>query len=288
MDEGRTKHWQIGKIGVTRIQELIDSYPPARMFIDDPTALIERNDWLKEFVSAEGNFSLSLHAFVIVSGNRRILVDSSVGNDKPREDPMLNNLRTPFLEELLAAGCPPETIDTVICTHLHVDHVGWNTRLSQGKWVPTFPNARYIFGRREWETCQQLLLDKDERFSYIVDSVQPIVDAGLADLVEADHRITDEVWLEPSPGHTPGHVCVHIASEGHHAVITGDVFHHPIQIADPDFGTKFCMDNATACQTRRAFLSRYENKQALILSSHFPATAGWILRDRGGWRFSPA
>ena len=288
MSEGRTKHWQIGKIRVTRIQEVLDSFRPADMFIYDPAELFERYDWLTGFMNAEGNLSLSVHAFVITSGSRRFLVDGCFGNDKLREEPAFSNLRTPFLEDLLAADCPPETIDTVISTHLHVNHVGWNTRLSEGSWVPTFPNARYVFVRREWEACQQLLLDKDARVSHIVDSVQPIVDAGLADLVEADHRITDEVWLEPSPGHSPGHVCVHIASEGHHAVITGDVFHHPVQIADPDLGTRFCVDNAAACQTRRAFLSRYENKQALVLSSHFATTAGWIVRGAEGWRFSPA
>ena len=126
----------------------------------------------------------------------------------------------------------PAAVDVVICTHLHVDHVGWNTRLDDGRWVPTFPRARYLFARREWEHWTSE--DDDGTRRILADSVAPVLDAGLAELVEMDHRVSDEIWLEPTPGHTPGHVSVRLASGGADAVITGDLMHHPVQVAEPD------------------------------------------------------
>jgi len=165
--------------------------------------------------------------------------------------------------------------------------VGWNTRLMDGCWIPTFPNARYLFGRAEWEYWKTTVLpQKSIKSQHLVDAVVPILDAGLADFVEPDHRIADELWLEPTPGHTPGHVSVHISSRGRHAVISGDILLHPFQIAEPDLPMAFDIDPQLACKTRRAFLSRYEGKKALLVGSHFPApTVGWIIRDANNWRF---
>ena len=164
------------------------------------------------------------------------LVDTCVGNDKDRGGRApFHMMRTTFLEDLRAAGVPPESVDLVICTHLHVDHVGWNTRLDNGRWVPTFPRARHLFARRGVGALVAARRDDDTR-RIMADSVQPVLDAGLATLVEMDHRISDELWLEPTPGHTPGHVSVRLRSGDGEAVITGDLMHHPVQMAEPALG----------------------------------------------------
>jgi len=172
----------------------------------------------------------------------------------------------------------------VLCTHLHVDHVGWNTMRVDGRWVPTFPNARYLFGRSEWEHWSRELPgpDRDARD----DSVRPVLDSGLADLVATNHRITGEVSLQPTPGHTPGHVSVCIASRGEAAVITGDLMHHPVQCAEPDWANRFDVDPHAARRTRRAFLERCSNRPVLVLGTHFATpTGGHIVRDGAVWRF---
>jgi glyoxylase-like metal-dependent hydrolase (beta-lactamase superfamily II) len=289
MGDPQIRHWNIGDVKITRIVEMTDPIDWSAVFAEGSSEYFKRYDWLTpHFTTPDGQILLVVQAFVVTSGTRRIIVDTCVGNDKSRRIKTCDKLQTSFLGDLTAAGYPPETIDTVLCTHLHFDHVGWNTRLVDGRWVPTFPNARYLFGRREWEHAQNLLRDKPvEQVAHLVDSVQPVLEAGLADFVEPDHRVTDEVWLEPTPGHTPGHVSVHIASGDRHAVITGDVFYNPIQFAEPDLRTKSCADPDMSGRTRRAFLTRYENKQALVIGSHFcDPTAGWIVRDKRNWRFS--
>jgi glyoxylase-like metal-dependent hydrolase (beta-lactamase superfamily II) len=236
---------------------------------------------------------MSVHAFVIESAGRTIVVDTCVGNDKPRRNPGWNRLTTRFLDDLAAAGFAPERIDTVLCTHLHVDHVGWNTRWDGSRWVPTFTNARYLFARTEWqhwaaEAAARLAANPDAgpEDDVFGDSVQPIVDAGLADLVDMDHRLTDEVRLEPTPGHTPGHVSVRIVSGGQQAVITGDLMHHPIQCSEPDRLVKFDSDAAMARETRRRFLACCAADRSLVLGTHFAhPTAGRVVAAGDVWRF---
>jgi glyoxylase-like metal-dependent hydrolase (beta-lactamase superfamily II) len=283
-----TKSWTVGDVRITRIYELSHQTDCSFLLPDATAEMVKKYEWLRpHFATAEGQIISWFQAFVVTFGKRRIMVDTSVGNDKIREFELFAKTRTSFLEDLAAVGCPPETIDTVVCTHLDIDHVGWNTRLVEGRWEPTFPNARYLFGRAEWEYAKTLLQEKPLRAQHLVDSVLPILDAGLADLVEPDHRVADELWLEPTPGHTPGHASVHIASRGHHAVITGDILHHPFQLAEPDLPSAYCIDGQLACKTRRAFLSRYEDRKALLIGTHFPdPTAGWIIRDAHNWRFS--
>jgi glyoxylase-like metal-dependent hydrolase (beta-lactamase superfamily II) len=176
-------------------------------------------------------------------------------------------------------------VDVVICTHLHVDHVGWNTRLADGRWVPTFPRARYLFARREWEHWTSEEEDGTKRI--LADSVAPVLDAGLAELVEMDHRVADGIWLEPTPGHTPGHVSVRVHSDGADAVITGDLMHHPVQVAEPAWQSAFDTDPVQARETRRAFCSRYADRPVDVLGTHFHhPTAGRIVRHRDAWRFA--
>ncbi|MBE0621775.1 MAG: MBL fold metallo-hydrolase, partial [Burkholderiales bacterium] len=235
--------WQVGKVRITRVAELGgEPFPSTFMFPASSPELVQRHAWLKpHFAHADGRLFGSIHSFVIESGQRRIIVDTCVGNDKPRSIKAWSMLQGPFLEHLAEAGFPPESIDTVMCTHLHVDHVGWNTRLAEGRWVPTFPNARYLFGRREWEHWTSEAAEHRDG-DVMGDSVRPIIDAGLAELVDMNHVLTPEVRLEPTPGHTPGHVSVRISSQGAEAVITGDLMHHPLQCAEPDLANNFDVD----------------------------------------------
>lgn len=278
--------WTIGDVRVTR---LLESEVPGRAtwLIPDASAeaLARHADWLRpHFLDERGRIIAAVHALVVESQGRRIVVDTCVGNDKERAVPGWNRMQGPFLADLAAAGFARESIDTVVCTHLHVDHVGWNTMLVDGRWVPTFPNARYLFVRAEWEhwSAEPAAAEGD----VVGDSVRPVVDAGLVDLVAPDHRLTDEVWLEPTPGHTPGHVSVRIRSGGADAVITGDVMHHPVQCAEPEWHSSFDVDPDAARRTRRAFLERYADQPVLVLGTHFATPVGGkIVRHGDAWRF---
>jgi glyoxylase-like metal-dependent hydrolase (beta-lactamase superfamily II) len=238
------------------------------------------------FVTPQGQIILAVQAFVLEIRGRRIVIDTCVGNGRGREVPQCENLQTAFLEDFKSAGFDPNSIDTVLCTHLHFDHVGWNTRLENGRWVPTFPKARYLFGHREWEYWQEVLKENNHDVRHIVDSVQPILDAGLADFVETNHRVMDEIWLEPSHGHTPGHVSVRVSSRGQEAIVTGDVFHNPVQLAEPEICSVGCVDKEMSRQTRREFIARYGDGPVRLFAVHFNEPVGRVVRDSQGWRFS--
>jgi len=277
--------WKIGAVTVTRVIETEGPMPAGFLYADATPEKIAQHAWLRPyFLAADGMLIGSIHAFVIESAGRRIVVDTCVGNDKPRPQKHWNLRQGRFLEDLAAAGFARESIDTVLCTHLHVDHVGWNTMLLDGRWVATFPRAQYLFGRKEWEHWSRETHNPDG--DVMGDSVRPIVEAGLAELVEMDHRLTGEVRLEPTPGHTPGHVSVRIGSQGAEAVITGDLMHHPVQCAEPGWANRFDVDPDAARVTRRAFLERYAGTPVLVLGTHFATpTAGHIAREGNAWRF---
>ncbi len=264
----------------------IEGSSPGTFFFKDATPeRLLQHAWLQpHFLTGNGRAIASIHCFVIQSEGHSIVVDTCVGNDKPREVKAWNQRKGRFLEDLAEAGFPRERVDTVLCTHLHVDHVGWNTMLEDGKWVPTFPNARYLFGRKEWEFWSKQTAGAEHAVQQ--DSVLPIIEADLADLVAMDHRITSEVFLEPTPGHTPGHVSVRISSQGEEAVITGDLMHHPVQCAEPAWASNFDADADAARNTRRAFLARYADRPVLVLGTHFATpTGGRIVRDGEAFRF---
>lgn len=193
--------WQVGRVRVTRIVELEGApISPEFLFAGVTREQVCRHTWLRpHYANDAGKLFMSIHAFVVESEGQQIIVDTCVGHNKPRRVPGWNQLQGTFLADLAASGYPPANIDTVLCTHMHADHVGWNTRLVDGAWVPTFVNARYLFARKEWEHFASE--HWEEGVSDVIgDSVRPILDAGLADLVEDDYRITGEVWLEPTPG----------------------------------------------------------------------------------------
>jgi glyoxylase-like metal-dependent hydrolase (beta-lactamase superfamily II) len=284
------QRWNIGAATITRVVEIEGSSPGTFFFKDATPERLLQHAWLKpHFLTDEGRALASIHCFVIQSAGRVIVVDTCVGNDKPREVKAWNLRQGKFLSDLAEAGFPRERVDTVLCTHLHVDHVGWNTMLNDGKWVPTFPNARYLFGKKEWEHWSGEVEGPGGKPNQNVlhDSVRPILDAGLADLVAMDHRVTPEVFLEPTPGHTPGHVSVRISSQGEEAVITGDLMHHPVQCAEHGWASNFDSDAEAARATRRAFLERYADRPVLVLGTHFATpTGGKIIRDAKAFRFA--
>jgi glyoxylase-like metal-dependent hydrolase (beta-lactamase superfamily II) len=280
-------NWQVGNVKITRVIEMQVSGGSKFILPDATRDAVQKIDWLTpHFAEPDGRLIMSIHALIIEAGDRRIVVDTCLCNDKDRGIPGWNMRHGPFLEDISAAGYPRESIDTVLCTHLHVDHVGWNTMWVDEKWVPTFPNARYLFGRTEWDHWSQEQNSQARGEDIIGDSVQPIVDANLADLVDSDHKITDEIWLEPTPGHTPGHVSVRISSQGEDALITGDFMHHPCQMARPNWRSSADYDGEWAENTRNDLLEQYADQPVLVIGTHFATpTAGHILRDGDVYRF---
>jgi glyoxylase-like metal-dependent hydrolase (beta-lactamase superfamily II) len=278
---------RLGPLDVSAVVERAGPTRPTWLLPDAAPEAVERHrDWVApHFLDAKGRFLQSIHTFVVRAPGLTVLVDTCVGNDKDRGGRQpFHMMRTTFLDDLRAAGVAPDGVDVVLCTHLHVDHVGWNTRLDGGRWVPTFPRARYLFARREWEHWSSEA-DADAG-RVMADSVTPIVDAGLATLVDADHRISDGLWLEPTPGHTPGHVSVRLRGGDGEAVITGDLMHHPIQMAEPEWCSHFDVDPEQARKTRRAFCERYADRPVAVLGTHFHhPTAGRIVSHGRAWRF---
>jgi glyoxylase-like metal-dependent hydrolase (beta-lactamase superfamily II) len=276
--------WKIGKVTITKIVEL-ETVGHTRFILPSATyEEIQKLPWLMpRFATEEGRLKMSIHSLVVETPSRRIVVDTGLGNDKQgRNVPSWNNRQTPFLEMMAAAGFPPESIDTVLCTHLHVDHVGWNTRLVAGRWVPTFENARYVFGESEYVYWRDRGAD-EEKAMIFRDSVAPIVDAGKADLVAGDARICDEITLIPTPGHSPGHVSVHIRSAGEEGILAGDVAHHPCQMAHLDWCSTADFDPAQSIKTRDEVFARFADSPVLVIGGHYDA--GHIKRDGKAFKF---
>ncbi len=274
--------WQIGDVKITRVVEL-EMAGGTRFILPDatPDAVLPIKWLAPHFMTEEGKLIMSIHALIIDTGDRRIIVDTCIGNDKERKVPSWSHLQTTFLKDLEAAGYPRESIDTVLCTHMHVDHVGWNTMLVDGKWAPTFPNARYLFGKIEWEHWQGE--SQEEYGSVLEDSVDPVVEAGLADFVAVDHQLCEQVSLVSTPGHTPGHVSVQITSKGQQALITGDSLHHPCQMTRLDWSCSADFDKAQAIDTRKNMLENLAEQDILVIGTHFATpTAGHVTRNSDG------
>jgi len=289
--EDGMKNLAVGNISISRVVETEGPFLQPQQLLPDSTAEVieSHKHWLApHFLAPDGMFVMSIHTYVLQTKHHTILVDTCIGNDKERSlFPAWSRMQGPYLQNLeQLAGVKPEQVDYVLCTHLHVDHVGWNTRLVDGRWVPTFPKAKYLFARKEWEYWKgEYEAGRDAGDGAIADSVLPIVEAGKAVLVEGDHAIDDEVWLDPTPGHTPGHVCVHVKSGGKEAIMTGDMMHHPVQCAEPQWSSGFCTDPEQSRQTRRAFLDRYADSGVTILAAHFASpTAGHIVPAGNTWR----
>ena len=289
---------RFGEVTVERCVEAEGpSFYPGFIFpAFDEQALEAERHWLEPWAydAGSGRLIMSLHSYVIRTAHHTILVDTCVGNDKSRPDTRSWHMRDGnFLADLAALGVTPEAVDFVLCTHLHVDHVGWNTRLQNGRWVPTFPNATYLFHRTEYEYWERHEMDDNvgsgmTRRESFEDSVLPVMESGQASLVEGDYAIDDSLRLEPSPGHSPGHVYLNLETSSGGAVFTGDVMHHPLQIAFPELNSRYCYDPAQSRATREAIVERCADTSTMVLAAHFPhPVAGRISTAGTRCRFSP-
>jgi glyoxylase-like metal-dependent hydrolase (beta-lactamase superfamily II) len=242
-----------------------------------------RDPWLRPDFTDGASFSMHVHVFAIEAHGRRILVDTGIGNDKPRQIPDADHLRTPLLHALTAAGFAPDTVDLVINTHMHVDHVGWNTHLADGRWTPTFPNARYLTDRREWDYWTTVAETDEEDAHVHRDSLRPIRDHGLYDLLGLSapgQEVADGVRLVPTRGHTPGHLSVRLTGTDRTALISGDSLHHPVQLAHPEMGSVGDVDPGGARTTRRRLLTELAGTDDLLLGTHFTHPTGGRVQQR--------
>jgi glyoxylase-like metal-dependent hydrolase (beta-lactamase superfamily II) len=280
--------WKIGEITVTRILEMEMPLPyrADTAFMPKATpAAIKEIDWLfPHYVTPEGFIKLAFQIFLVQAPGLRLVVDTCIGNDKPRHMLGGKALQTSFLENLELAGWTRDSVDYVVCTHLHVDHVGWNTMKDGDSWVPTFPNARYLIGATEYEYWSKDT--GEDQVAIMLDSIKPVFDAGLVDLVETDHVISADIKLIPTVGHTPGHVSVMLESQEENAMITGDFMHHPCQIAHPDWTVTFDEDPEAAANCRLTLLKELADSTTLVIGTHFSRpTAGKIVSVAGGFKF---
>ena len=274
---------KIGTISAHPILEIDCLQFPYTMFFDiqDPAAMAREEGWSKPeyYDRASESLRLSTHSWLLDTGTHKILVDPCVGNHKPRRVfEAYNMLDTPYLERLRKAGARPEDIDFVFCTHLHVDHCGWNTQLVDGKWVPTFPNARYLFSRRDhdyWKVRDTLeaatTISLEVNVGVFADSVQPVISAGQAELLDDATTIADCLHIEPGYGHTMGHLIATLQSQGDGALFAGDALHHPVQIYHPDWNTSGCTLPEEARKTRRYLLAKCADQQLWLAAAHFMA-----------------
>jgi len=276
----------IRKIGNATIQKVVEicgpGFRPQRMFPNfNQEAFDAQKSWMVPVHVEPGSDRLvgSVHTWIVKTGRHTILIDTCLGNQKQRQNPGWNNLNTPFLERLKACGCPPESVDLVMCTHLHVDHVGWNTKLENGRWVPTFPKARYLFAEREyahWEKERETTGPETNGGSFD-DSVLPVVEAGRAVMIDSDHQPDPLITIKDYPGHTPGSIAINLRDGGRQACFSGDVMHHPIQVYHPDWSSQFCTDQELSAKSRRKLLEDCVEANALLCPAHFPgANAGYI------------
>lgn len=288
--------WQVGNHSIHRIEEMMGPmFDPVRFFPDfDPAIFEQHKDWLyPDHVDANsGNIVASMHSYLIDTGTHKILIDTCIGNGKPRM-PYRNwhEMQTPWMHNLKAAGAAPEDIDYVMCTHLHVDHVGWNTCLKDGQWVPTFPNARYLFAREEYEHWDAERSNPDpETFDAVNnqtfdDSVMPIM--HLADLIDGESEIiSDMLKIVPAPGHTPGSIVIELKDGAERGLFTGDICHHPIQVAHPDWNSAYCQLPDAARSTRHQVLTDCLDSQALMLPAHFGGShTGHVIANDNSFAF---
>jgi glyoxylase-like metal-dependent hydrolase (beta-lactamase superfamily II) len=234
---------------------------------------------------AQAAMQMFWHSYVLEANGKRFLIDTCCGNDKVRPMEFFNRLDTPYLANLAAAGYRPEDIDYVLCTHLHHDHVGWNTKLENGKWVPTFPNAKYVFTSADYAYFSRYAGHDAMQNPAFQDSILPIVEHGMAELVDTnhmiEHEIGSEVRLEGVPGHTPGSCVIHAGDpKVSDAIFTGDLFHHPLEVINPNSHFAADEDSARGTESRRAFLSRVADTASTLFPAHFFAGTVHAWGDR--------
>lgn len=279
----------LGDVEISRVVELRDlAMPRAQVFPDldrqrwaDDAELLVPNFWRPD----TDEFVVNTQPWVLRSAGRVIMIDTGLGDDKQRPNaPALSNLHTDFLGRLATAGFAPEDIDMVVCTHLHSDHVGWNTRLVDGQWVPTFPNARYLIAKADFDYWHPVHGDpnRSTRMTGVFeDSVAPVYDAGLVDLWSDEQVIDANLRLMPAPGHTPGAAVVELRSGRDRALFVGDLVHSPVQLGLPDCGPAFDEHPDLAAKSRVRVLAQAAAEQALLVPAHFPGGGAVEIRAVG-------
>jgi glyoxylase-like metal-dependent hydrolase (beta-lactamase superfamily II) len=280
-----------GDIVIDRIVEFEGPFTPALSFLPDlrPEILDEHRSWLvPHALDSQGNLIFCIQSYVVHTPHHTILIDSCVGNHKDRTSFPAMHMKSDdtYMRALKSAGLTVDDIDFVLCTHLHFDHVGWNTRLADGRWVPTFPNARYLFAQREYAHWTEQ--HAKTPIACIADSVLPIVEAKQAELVRSDHALDDHVRLLPTPGHTPDHFSVCLGRGRDDVIVTGDFIHSPLQARYPQLSMRVDFDPKQAAVTRRSLLERCCDTNTLCCTAHFPSPSGGrITRWDDGFRCEP-
>jgi glyoxylase-like metal-dependent hydrolase (beta-lactamase superfamily II) len=277
---------RIGDVALDRVPETDGlGFSPRGLFADYDEETFRRHmPWMegRHYDPQARRLIMSVHSWVLRTERHTILVDTCGGNAKNRPGFAGFHMQDyPWLDRLGAVGVRPEDVDFVLCTHLHVDHVGWNTHLVGGRWVPTFPNARYLASRAEFERWKPKGKPGEED-AVFVDSVLPIHEAGLMQLVDGAHPIDDLMRIEPAPGHTPGSVVLRVESKSERAIFSGDIMHHPIQVYEPHWNSAFCEDQDMARKTRRRVLEACVETGALLLPAHFGRPHGGRIKRQGG------
>jgi glyoxylase-like metal-dependent hydrolase (beta-lactamase superfamily II) len=284
-----TQQWKVGDVTITSVvEDETEHIPPEFFFPAGTAAVVATHQWVvADYADPDGNISLRVQAVVIETGDRVVVVDPCVGNHKDVPFPFWANQDWPFMDRFAAAGFAPERVDTVVHTHLHFDHIGWDTRLVDGEWVPTFPTARHLYTAADLAWARATT-DGPSMAEAFRESIQPIIDAGLADEIAPDADLGDGMRLESSPGHTPGHVSLWIESAGERCLLTGDFMHHPVQFAEPDWDEIGDVDTGVARATRLRMIRRAAESGALVLGTHFASRpAGRVVPDGDVWRFVP-
>jgi glyoxylase-like metal-dependent hydrolase (beta-lactamase superfamily II) len=283
--------FSVGKADIRRVEELRAPMPIERF---NAPELIERHaGWLfPDWADRDGNWTMVVQSWIVEVDDRVVVVDPCVGNGRPLADfPLFDMLDTPFIERFAATGIKPEDVTHVFCTHLHSDHCGWNTTLRDGRYVPTFPKARYFMSQREfdrWDNRRPDYRPVPPNEGVFDRSVLPVLEAGLAELIGHDHRITRSLRADATPGHTLGHTALHLASAGREAWFTGDIFHHPLELLHPEIDAGTCEDFEQTLATRHRLVDTFVETGALVIPAHFSEPhAGYVREDNGARRFEP-
>lgn len=287
-------HRHIGDMKLSRVEEMmIPLIEAGKMFAAyTPEHEEMHKDWLSPtYLDPQSKrLNMSIHSWVLRTDHHTILIDTCFGNHRNRPGFRDGHqLDKPWLQNLAAAGVKREEVDFVLCTHLHIDHVGWNTMEVNGRYVPTFPNARYLFSRADFEHYDAENKANPERpaqHGAFNDGVLPIVEAGMADMVDSEHAIDDNLLIRSAPGHTPGSITLQASSKGEQGLFTGDILHHPLQVWHPEWNSRFCVDPPAAARSRRRVLEHCAEHHALMLPAHFARPhCGYVHRAGEAFRF---